>query len=262
MLGLGIMLPQVNKVSAGFSPNELGELFYYIDANNTTGWTISVNRVATAINRGLQSSYNFSQNSAGNQPTLVTSGGSNNKAYLNFDSSNSAVLFASDDGETQNDVPLGDYYTIFAVTRLDTTTNGNYGISSMRKTGLNRFMFRQVLGGVDQLQLSNWDSSGLVTDGTADTTQAETWVITVGKVYDDGGTTKVEAFINNASNGSQTISNALADDNCILNIGKGNVGGQFYDGFISEFGLYNKALTTGQQQRLTKYLSFKYGISI
>ena len=72
MLGLGIMLPQVNKVSAGFSPNELGELFYYIDANNTTGWTVSVNRVATAINRGLQSSYNFSQNSAGNQPTLVT----------------------------------------------------------------------------------------------------------------------------------------------------------------------------------------------
>lgn len=262
MLGLGIMLPEVNKLSAGFSPHELGDLDYYFDANNTTGWSVSVGRVATVINRGLQDGFDFSQNSAGNRPTLVTSGGSNNKAYLNFDSSNSSCLFTSDDGETESDVPLGDYFTIFSVSYLNTTTNASYGTASMRKSGTNRWLFRQTLGASDQGIIVNWDSTGNTSDGTADTTMAETWVILVGKVYDDGGTDKVEMFVNNTTNGATTISNALSETDCLLNIGKANVGGQYMNGYVSEFGVYNKGLSTNQQERLTKYLSFKYGISI
>ena len=265
MLGLGLDIPQTaSRGGATFSPNSLGDLSYYFDANNTDGWTTAGGRVETVINRGIQRTIGFSQDEEDNRPSLVTSGGSNNKAYLSFDSSNNACLFTSDDGSTPKDAPLGKYYSVFAVSYLNTTSDGNYGISSMRKSGLNRWLFRQVLNSatVDQTQLANWDDTGLVTDGTADTNMGETWVINFGKVYDDGGTTKVEAFVNNATNGAQTISNDLVDTDCLLNIGKANTGGQYMNGFISEFGLYNKALSSPQQQRLMQYLSFKYGITI
>ena len=72
----------------------------------------------------------------------------------------------------------------------------------------------------------------------------------------------IEMYVNNTTNGATTISNALADTNCLLNIGKGNVGGQYMNGYVSEFGVYNKALSSTQQERLTQYLSFKYAITI
>ena len=264
MLGLGIDIPSTQKGITGFSPMEVGDLSYYFDANNTTGWSITAGRIALIKNRGLQTDYDFAQPTSLNSPTWSETGGSNNKAYVGFDSSNSASMFTSDDGgDTVSDVPLGDYYTIFAVSYLNTTTSpANYGLACMRKTGLNRWLFRQVLGGTDQVQLSNWDASAIKTDGTADTTMAETWVIAIGKVYDDGGTDTVEAYVNNTTNTGQAIANALVDTVCALSIGKGNLAGQYMDGYISEFGVYNKALTTGQQERLTNYLSNKYAITI
>ena len=49
MLGLGIMLPEVNKLSAGFSPHELGDLDYYFDATNTTGWSVIFRKIRLVI---------------------------------------------------------------------------------------------------------------------------------------------------------------------------------------------------------------------
>ena len=263
MLGLGLDIPQTaSRGGATFSPSSLGDLSYYFDANNTTGWSVASGKIAIAKNRGLQRTFDFAQNNADNKPTLATSGGSNNRAYVHFDSSNSAWLFTSTDGETQSDVPLGDYYSVFSVSYLNTTTNGSYGTASMRKSGVNRWLFRQTLGGADQGIIVNWDGTGNTTDGTADTTMEETWVILFAKVFDDGGTAKVEMYVNNTTNGATTISNALADTNCLLNIGKGNVGGQYMNGYVSEFGVYNKALSSTQQERLTQYLSFKYAITI
>ncbi len=189
--------------------------------------------------------------SASYKPHLNTSG-INGKSILDFDGADDALIAAHSASLTINaDLSMLTvitrhtlrYHSIIAKTSSNKPSSYDFWLNN---SGNNRMVF---LRGNGSGSYSSWASTGF---------NINTPVILA--VTMEGTASK--HYLNGVTNGSSTISTTMGDTGNPLYIGNRVDGYNELDGYMAETLLYNVALTDSERQKVEKYLSDKWGITI
>ena len=269
-LGLKIGLGSPRVRDTGFALSDISNLDLHYDFSTLTG--SNGDAVASFANAGgAGSSYNLSQSTGGNQPTLNTS-----ELSLN------SVDFAAGDFLElgSNYTTAGETFTIFVVYEIDTTADSDIFIAG-DSGAINQFgLFNQknvttrfngnegaaTTNAVEHIRTDQTTQdagySGSATSTTAYTLTADPEILVVTR--DASSDKEIRIYNKNKAliGLSSSPSGAVSDTNFLIGqLGRRADSGATTEGVIGELGLYNKTLTVSEVNQVIDYLKSKWSVS-
>lgn len=246
--------------AAGFAPNSLGNLYLWLDAQDSSSYSATSGQVSSWTDKS-GSGNTVSQSTANNRPTLFESSGNvqnstasviNGKQSFFFDGTNDLLV------SSQN-ITLPQW-TAFAVVR-PTAVSSTYGVVTAD----------YVLGGIasttatrgpqimrvssSQLQAIAFSSAGAVVTASVSSISNNTAVLLAARQ----GSTQLTAFKNGTAG---TPQNATQNSSTVNQFAVGIASGtaQYWQGHIGEILIYNRSLTNSEMSSVNAYLQGRWGL--
>jgi len=246
-----------SKSISGFDPRSLSGCILWLDADDpNTLFSDAAGTIlaTTTVNCWKDKSKNallFTGGTSG--PTLTRSITVNSRPYLNFNGTSNYLLNTS--------MSVSQPYSFYVVGYSLTSANNYYRIlNGLSGSSTDGILFVGVLAANVAMFIGNGPNWNDINAIVPTTTALNTWVIYSATVT----VATLNPFLNGSACTSKTGSytaNTLSG----LNIGGGTsstgVGGQPFQGYISEILMYSYVLSASQRQQVEGYLAWKWGMN-